>query len=258
MIVDAPTRQPIRILVHGGAGRMGRVVTALACATEGIVVRGVLDLRRRAHKGLEECPVVDHISGVTGDVDVVVDFSHPAALGPLVTALAGTGIRLVSGTTGLAEEERTLLKNYSQEAAVLYDENMSYGISVMKRLLSVAAPLWRGTADVEIVETHRRGKRDYPSGTAHALARALDPGARLVSGRGVSRVGAERMIHSHSLRLGGVVGDHEVYFAAEDEVMTVSHRALSREVFARGALHAVRFVVGKPPGMYSMDDLTEA
>jgi len=250
--------RPIGIMVHGGTGRMGKEVAALASVSDGIVVRGFLDVRRRAHMTLDHWRVFDHISGVDGGVDVVVDFSHPAGMGPLVTALGGTGIRLVSGTTGLRPEDRALLKAYCENAAVLYDENMSYGVSVVKKLLAAAAPLWRDAADIEIVETHRRGKQDYPSGTAYALASVIDPGARLVSGRGATRVGAERVIYSHSLRLGGTVGDHEVHFATDDEVMSITHRALSRRVFARGALRAVRFVADKGPGMYSMTDLIEA
>ncbi len=251
------TPRPIGILIHGGTGRMGRVVATVASAGEGVVVRGLVDFRRRGERPLEQWPFFDHISKVEGGVDVVVDFSRPAGIGALVTALGGTGIRLVSGTTGLSGEDRALLETYSKEAAVFYDENMSYGISVMKKLLAVVSGLWRDSADVEIVEAHRRGKRDYPSGTAYALSRVVDGGARLVSGREGARTGAERVISCHSLRLGGIPGDHEVHFATEDEVLSVSHRALSREAFARGALRAVRFVVGKDPGMYSMDDLTE-
>lgn len=246
--------QRIRILIHGGTGRMGRAVARLAPG-QGIDVRGGLDLRRGTHKALENWRVFDHISSVEGGVDVVVDFSHPGALGALLTDLGGSGVALVAGTTGLGSEERSLLESYSQEAAVFYDENMSYGMSVFRKLLHVAGPLWGGTADVEIVEAHRRGKRDHPSGTAYALARALDPGARVVSGRAEGRTAAERVIHTHSLRLGGIAGDHEVFFATDDEVMTIAHRALTREVFARGAVRAVCFVYGKGPGMYSMEDL---
>jgi 4-hydroxy-tetrahydrodipicolinate reductase len=255
VVVTESSSGPIGVLVHGGTGRMGRAVGAAASESPGIAFQGVLDLRDRPNKPLEPWPVFEHIMDVTGEVDVVVDFSHAAAMGILVTALGGSGIALVSGTTGLGAAERVMLEEYSQEAPVVYDENMSYGISVLKKLLRVAGPLWRETADVEIVEAHRRGKRDYPSGTAYALARVLDPEARLVSGREGGRTGAERVLHGHSLRVGGVPGEHHVVFATEDEVMTISHRALSREVFARGALRAARFVFGREAGLYSMDDV---
>ena len=249
----------IGVVIHGGSGRMGRAVAAVASKAEGVVVGGFVDFRRGVHKPLEDRAFFDHISSVEGGVDVVVDFSHPAGIGPLVTALGGTRLALVSGTTGLGRQERAMLEVYSEEAPVLYDENMSYGISVFRKLLRVASPLWRDTADVEIVESHRRGKRDHPSGTAYGLARVLDPDARLVSGRTAGPIeapkAAARVIHSHSLRIGGVPGEHQVYFATEDELMVISHRALSREAFARGALRAVRFVFGKGPGMYSMEDV---
>lgn len=253
---DNQTKPGVGILIHGGTGRMGRAVAAVAAGSPDVSLLGVLDLRRGANKSLEPWPVFDHITFVGREVDVVVDFSSAEAVGTLVTALAGSGVGLVSGTTGLTASDRAMLEEYSKEAPVFYDENMSYGISVVKRLLEIAGPLWKDTADVEIVEAHRRGKRDYPSGTALALARALDPGARLVSGRGHGLTGAERILHAHSLRLGGIPGDHQVIFATEDEVVTISHRALSRDAFARGALRAARFLCRRGPGMYAMDDIT--
>jgi 4-hydroxy-tetrahydrodipicolinate reductase len=134
---------------------------------------------------------------------------------------------------------------------------MSYGISILKRLLAAAARVIDSDTDVEIVELHHRRKRDCPSGTTYALARALDPAARVVPGRNEPDPGAGRgrVIRAHSLRLGGVVGEHRVYLAMGDEVLTVSHAALSREAFARGALRAIYFVAGKDRGMYSMEDL---
>jgi 4-hydroxy-tetrahydrodipicolinate reductase len=188
-------------------------------------------------------------------VDVVVDFSRPEGIAPLVGVLRGTGVRLVSGTTGLGPTERELLKSYGQEAAVFYDDNMSYGVSVVKRLLETAGRLFKDLADVDVVEYHHRGKRDHPSGTAYGLVRALDPEAVVVEGRNEAPPGG-RVIRTHSVRAGGIPGEHHVHFAAEDEVVTISHRALSRELFAGGALRAVFFIAGKPSGVYSMRDLT--
>ena len=246
----------IDLLIHGGSGQMGRAVTALAAKTAGLRVLGILDLRGSKQEALEGTPVIDHIPDGEGGNRVVVDFTRAEALEPLFAALRGTATKLVSGTTGLSDVERSLLETYSQEAAVVYDENMSYGVSVMKRMLRSAAGLFEGGADIEIVEFHHRAKRDHPSGTTFALARAIDETALVVAGRTRAAQSAGRVIRAHSARLGGVPGEHHVYFATDDEVVTVSHRALSRDAFARGALRAACFVAGKDRGLYTMEDLT--
>jgi 4-hydroxy-tetrahydrodipicolinate reductase len=251
----APT--PIEVLVHGGTGRMGRAVIAAAAATEGIRFAGILDTRGVPREQLECGPVFDHIPVGERGLPVVVDFSRPEAIGPLLGSLRGTGAKLVSGTTGLADGDRKMLEEYSEEAAVLYDENMSYGVAVMRALLrSASGPL--GKADVEIVEFHHRGKRDHPSGTTYALARAIDPFAVVIEGRGAVETSGRRVIRSHSARLGGVPGEHQVYFATDDEVVTISHRALTRDAFARGAIRAVFFVAAKAKGLYTAEDAARA
>jgi 4-hydroxy-tetrahydrodipicolinate reductase len=247
------TTRAATILIHGATGRMGRTLAAVIPQTEGIVLRGYLDTRKQAREPLDHLPFFDHIP--RGEVDVVVDFSRPEAVTSLLGVLGGTGVRLVSGTTGLGRTEQSMLEKYSQETAVFQDDNMSYGISVVKRLLEVAGRFLRDQVDVDVVEYHHRGKRDHPSGTAYGLVRALDPDAVVVEGRELAPEGV-RVVRTHSVRAGGLPGEHHVRFAAADEVVTISHQALSREVFARGALRAARFILAKEPGMYSMGDLT--
>ena len=247
------------VLLSGGTGRMGKRVLAVALETGGLDVRGLLDPRQTGKETLAGLPVFDDIPREGLKVDVVIDFSRREAIGPLIETLRGSGVRLVCGTTALDEDSRSSLRVYSEECAVFYDANMSYGITVTKRLLEVAGRLLRETADVEIVEFHHRGKMDHPSGTAFGLARAVGRDERLVSGRPLTKGEAEegkRPIHAHSVRIGGVPGEHQVHFATDDEVVTISHRALSRDVFARGAVRAARFIIGKNTGMFSMDDLT--
>ena len=251
-------RPPIGVLVHGGTGRMGRAVIEAAKRTPGIRLAGMLDPRGGPREALDETEVFAHIPVGSAGIQVVVDFSRPEAIGPLVGTLRGSGARLVSGTTGLTEKDRILLEEYSKEAAVLYDENMSYGVAVLKSLLRTASGLFRVAADVEIVEFHHRAKKDHPSGTTFALARAVDPGARVVEGRSAADETRGRVIRSHSARLGGVPGEHHVYFATDDEVVTISHRALSREAFAKGAIRAVLFLSGKEKGIYSTEDVARA
>jgi 4-hydroxy-tetrahydrodipicolinate reductase len=248
----------VSIFVHGALGRMGRLVLDLAATTPGLSVVGGADLRAGDDEGRVGPPVDTGLPGELPGGTVVVDFSTRGAVGPLVEMLSGRGFPLVSGTTGLEESETHALRVYSENAPVFYDQNMSYGISVLKRMLATAGPLLRGIADVEILEIHHRGKRDYPSGTAYSIAYAIDPESSVVSGRESGEETSGPVIRVHSARVGGVAGDHRVVFASDEEMITVEHRALSRAVFARGALRAARFVASKTNGMFSMQDLLEA
>jgi 4-hydroxy-tetrahydrodipicolinate reductase len=252
---------PIEIFLHGATGRMGRAIASLIPKIEGVRLRGMLKLR---HSGTERSmpesagvPVLTEIPKRSGPGEVVVDFSHAEAVEPLVRAMAGTGLPVVCGTTGINSAERDLLNYYSEESPVFYDENMSYGIAVLKWLLRTAAPMLTDSADVEIVEFHHRGKVDFPSGTAIGLARAIAPDTEPIPGRGDSAHPESGHLHIHSVRVGGIPGEHQVHFATDEEVITLSHRALSRNVFARGAIRAAQFVVNRDKGFFTMSDLLE-
>lgn len=258
--MEERSSKTLSVVLSGWRGRMERLIREIAESTEGFRVAGFLDLRDSGEKlkePLAEGIQIDDISKVEGGVVVVVDFSTPETLRAVVEHLGGSGVRLVSGTTGLKEKDMDALKAYSKESAVFYDENMSYGISVMKQLLATASPLFGETADVEIVEYHHSGKIDFPSGTTFGLARAIDAEATVISGRPIGGSPPSiRQIPAQSIRIGGIPGQHDVYFGTAEEVVCISHRALSRKVFARGALRAAKFISDRAPGMYSMEDLT--
>jgi 4-hydroxy-tetrahydrodipicolinate reductase len=254
-------KNEISIVLTGWRGRMEKLIAELVEQSNGYRLSGYLDVAGTGGADskvpLAEATVIDDIRGVEGGVDVVIDFSAPDTLRRVVAHLAGSGVRLVSGTTGIEEPDRSALNALSQETAVFYDSNMSYGISVMRRLLSEAKPFLAGSSDIEIVEYHHSGKKDFPSGTTFGLARAIDPEASVIPGRASGESPpSTRRIHAQSIRIGGLPGQHDVYFATQEEVICISHRALSRSVFARGALRAARFTAEKGPGMYSMEDLT--
>ena len=240
---------------------MGRAIAQLARETEGVSLRGVIDLRGGGSgdrgKGGDDPLQLRAIPERAAEGEVVVDFSRAGAVAPLVKALSGTGFPVVCGTTGLHASERVLLEAYSKNSPVFYDENMSYGISVLKKLLRFAAPLFHNRSDVEIVEFHHREKADFPSGTALSLARALDSEAETVTGRGEFAHPGSKRIHIHPVRLGGVAGEHQIHVGMPEETLMLSHRALSRAVFARGAILAARFVSGRERGFFTMDDLVE-
>jgi len=254
-------KPPIAIFLHGD-GKMGRAIASVASQTSDARIEGVLQLRENPESSVEPesdaPPVLRTPPKQSSPGEVVIDFSHASALQPLLRALQGTRLPLVCGTTGMGAAERELLEEYSKETALFYDENMSYGISVIRHLLQAANTMFQDGADVEIVEFHHRDKVDFPSGTAESLARAVRPDAEAVSGRG-GLVGPDRgRVHVHSARIGGIPGEHQVHFATPDEIVSLSHRALSRDVFARGAIGAARFLVGRDKGFFTMSDIVKA
>jgi 4-hydroxy-tetrahydrodipicolinate reductase len=255
------TAPSINILLHGATGRMGRSVASVVSESTGTAISGVIELRTDVEApalGPDGPPVLRTLPARSNPGDVVIDFTRPAGVSALLGALSGTRLPVVCGTTGITGAERELLEVYSQESPVFYAENMSYGISVIMRLLRAASPMFEGVADMEIVEFHHRGKADFPSGTAAAMARVARPDGPTVDGRGAAAGPETDRAHIHSVRIGGIPGDHQVHFAMLDEVVTLSHRALSRNVFAPGALSAARFIVGRDKGLYTMNDLVEA
>ena len=257
----------MRIAVVGASGRMGRAIVRLA-ENEGIDVVcavGASDIGRDVGElagiGAIGTPVVDGLGALEAvRADVVVDFSAPGATRALAPIAATAGSAIVSGTTGLDEPALAALDAAAASVPVFWEPNTSAGVHVLGEIVEQAA---RALADwdIEIVEMHHHGKADAPSGTALRLAeRAADarsPAAmRLVHGRS-GRPGARSPseIGMHALRGGDVVGEHIVYLAGGGERIELAHRATSRDVFAHGALRAVRWIAGRPAGRYSMRDV---
>lgn len=238
---------PIRLGLSGANGRMGRALQAL--------------LRDDARFDL-----VAAIGGSDGwrdapKLDVVIDFSTPAGFAAALAHCGKHGIALVSGTTGIDVAQRKRFKAAASKIPVLHAANFSLGIAVLARALREAAAALPGW-DLEIVEAHHARKTDAPSGTALALGRAAaeargqDFDKVAVLSReghvGVRPVGA---IGFASIRAGDIVGEHTAILAAAGERLELSHRATDRMIFARGALAAATWIVGRPPGAYSLDDL---
>jgi len=227
-------QQPIRIALFAPDGRMGQAIAAAA----------------------DDDPafVIDNDHG-----DVLVDFSAPAALQTSLDRATSAAIPILVGTTGLDELADKRIAAASAKIAVLRAANTSLGIALLAELVERAARVLGPEWDIEIAETHHRHKADAPSGTALALgeAAARGRGAELKAERGRDGTGLEReegAIGFAALRGGTVAGDHDVHFLGPEERLILSHRAESRAIFARGALAAARFLVGKPAGLYSMRD----
>lgn len=200
--------------------------------------------------------IADHPAQILPDVDVLVDFTNPQATLPLAEACLEHGVALVSGTTGLEDDQLNRLEALASRIPVFYAANMSLGVSAILELLpSLAQAL--AEYDVEIIESHHRHKADAPSGTAYSLAHAIDPNgtAVLMHGRQGTTPRSDGEIGIHAVRAGGNHGEHSVILASEDEQVTISHRSFTRLAYARGALRAVRFIAGQPAGMYTTADL---
>jgi 4-hydroxy-tetrahydrodipicolinate reductase len=191
--------------------------------------------------------------GCFGRAAVVVDFSSPEALRGALPALGERA--LVSGTTGLPADLEEALEAQAARGPVLWAANFSVGIALLRELVARAAAALP-EADVEIVEAHHRRKRDAPSGTALALVRSAARSGAAIHGRsGLVGPRPAGEVGVHAVRGGGVVGDHDVHFLMEEEAVTLSHRALSRAAFARGAVVAARFVAGRPPRRYAFAEV---
>ena len=191
--------------------------------------------------------------------DVVIDFSHHTAVSDVLCYAQEIGAAAVIGTTGHTPEEKTLIQKAAKSIPVFYSGNMSLGIAVLCRLAKEAAQCFPD-ADIEIVETHHNRKVDAPSGTAHMLFSAIKevrPDATEHCGRAGEGRRTENEIGISSLRMGGVVGVHEVHICTANQCLTLRHEAMTRGMLADGAVTAARFMVGRAKGLYSMTDLLE-
>ncbi len=241
----------MKIFIVGINGKMGRAICDCA-EREGVTVAGGLDIAAGG-----KYPVFAKAADVNVGFDVIIDFSRPATLGE-VTALAEKhGAPVVLATTGYSEEELAKIKALSEKVPVFRSANMSLGVNVVESVLPALASALKGF-DVEIVEAHHNRKVDAPSGTAlqmlESVKKGLDYEPRIVYGREGSCKREKGDIGVHAIRGGTIVGEHTVMFVGEDEIVEIKHTALSRNIFAEGAVKAAAFLIGKAPGMYDMND----
>lgn len=248
----------IRVILHGACGKMGRIIADIAARDDQVSIVAGVDAFGKAYA---DFPVYASLDECREEADVIIDFSTASAMEALLGFAAARGIPAVVCTTGLSEAQSALLQETSGKVAVLKSANMSLGINLLQTLLAEAAPkLAAAGFDIEIVEKHHNQKIDAPSGTAIALADsindAMDGAYTYVYDRSTRREKRPvKEIGISALRGGTIVGDHDVVFAGEDEVITFSHRAYSRAVFGKGAVEAAKFLAGQPAGFYTMHDV---
>jgi 4-hydroxy-tetrahydrodipicolinate reductase len=262
----------IKVIVAGAAGRMGTQLVSLLRDSEALTLAGAVerkghvaiggDAGERAGCGRSGVTVVDDLSAVLSQGDVVIDFSSPSATLEHARAAAGQRRAMVVGTTGLSAQDLSDLRAFARQIPCVCSPNMSVGVNLLLKVIAEMAKTLGDEYDIEVIEAHHRLKKDAPSGTALKMAEVL----ATATNRDLSHVGVyarkgligERKageIGVQSIRAGDIVGDHTVLFGGMGERMEVTHRVQSRDIFARGALRAARWVVEQPPGLYDMLDV---
>ena len=247
----------VRLIVSGCNGKMGRMINlcvANRCDCE--IVAG-FDINTESVNGY---PVYANPQNCDIEADAIIDFSHPSALSGVLSYAKAHGLPVVVATTGLSDEQIEDVKAMADHVPVFFSANMSLGISLLAELARKAAAVLGGEFDIEILEKHHNQKIDAPSGTALFLADALKDSlpyeADYTYDRHSVRQKRDRKeIGFSSIRGGTIVGEHDVIFAGRDEVLTLSHSAASKEVFAVGAINAAVFLTQQAAGYYSMKDL---
>ena len=247
----------LKIILSGCQGHMGQVITKLVEEQENTMIVAGVDLVANPNAPY---PIYNNFQDIKETADVIIDFSHPSVLENLLAFSVEKQIPAVIATTGLSCCQVEQIEKASQKVALFYSGNMSLGINLLAALVKKAAQILGDRADIEIVEAHHNQKIDAPSGTANMLLDAaiegLDKEMVPVYDRHSRRQKRENNeIGMHSIRGGTIVGEHQVIFAGKDEVVTLSHSAHSKEVFAVGAVKAAIFLANKPPRLYDMADV---
>lgn len=240
----------MKIAIVGAAGRMGKMLTALAGADPALEVVAKVDVADGYDKTWP------------AGTEAVIDFSFHSAVPAFIAKAADEGIAYVIGTTGLSADEQGAVNAAAQRIPVVQSGNYSLGVNLLLNLVETAAKVLGPGYDIEVVEMHHRHKKDAPSGTALMLAKAAAAGrgvdfdkAAIYGRKGITGERPEGEIAVHALRGGSVVGDHTVMFAGDVERVEITHKAQSREAFAAGALKAAIWATGQKPGAYTMRDV---
>lgn len=248
----------VKIIMHGCNGHMGQVISGIVEKDPDAEIVAGIDI---ADQGKNSYPVFTDIDACQVEADAIIDFSSAKATDKLLEYSAARQIPVVLCSTGLSEEQLAKVEETSKKVAVLKSANMSLGINTLLKLVQDAAKVLATAGfDMEIVEKHHRLKVDAPSGTALALAdslnEAMDNQYHYVYDRSQKREKRDdKEIGISAVRGGTIVGEHEVIFAGQDEVIEFKHTAYSKAIFGKGAVEAAKFLAGKPAGRYDMSDV---
>lgn len=248
----------MRLLLNGCNGRMGQAISIAALERPEIQIVAGVDI---AENQASRYPVYVNAEDVVEAVDVIIDFSHPSSLERIMHYASTKQIPIVVATTGLTEQHLELLNEASKKTAVLRSANMSLGVNLLIDLVQTAAKALYERYDIEIIEKHHNQKVDAPSGTALAIADAINEAIDPIHMKYVydrqpySEKRSREEIGIHAVRGGTIAGEHTVMFAGRDEIIELKHTAITRGIFAEGSLSAASWLYGKPAGFYTMRDI---
>ena len=259
-----------KVMIVGAAGRMGKRFVSLATESGNFDIIAAIDMPNHPELGKDAgilagtgsigIELTDTLPAI--NADVVVDFSLPEAIEKTIDFCLKNDIPLVSGTTGLSDEQKNIIKKASQIIPILYTTNLSIGMNVLFSLAGKVAAMLGDDYDIEIIEQHHRFKKDAPSGSALTIAEKIceaterDFPGSIVNGReGKDALRKKGDIGMHAIRAGDITGIHSVIFGCLGETFTLNHTASTRDTFIRGALRAAKWIAGKQPALYSMADV---
>lgn len=248
----------INVLLNGCNGKMGQAVTRTARYRNDLVIVAGVDACSVENTPY---PTYTDVHGVNEKIDLIIDFSHPNALSNILDYAVNKKLPVVIATTGFSKEQKIMIAKASEQIPILLSANMSLGINLLIELVKKAAKTLYGTFDIEIIEKHHNQKIDSPSGTALAIADAVNTAISplhmkyVYDRHSTIQKRTRNEIGIHSIRGGTITGEHTVLFAGNDEMIEIKHTALSKDLLAEGALKAASFLFGKAPGYYRMQDI---
>jgi 4-hydroxy-tetrahydrodipicolinate reductase len=258
----------IKIGITGVCGKMGRLIASLVPKELDMKLTGAIEAKGHpsigvdisTEVGLKEYPLIveDDLESCIDKLDVVIEFTNPKATIENLTIATNYRKKMVIGTTGLSSNQESILKEASQKTAIVYAPNMSVGVNLLYKLIQEATSILKDDFDIEIVEAHHRFKKDAPSGTAckileiisKELGRSIEELS--VYGRYGEGIREKDTVGVFAVRAGDIAGEHRIIFGGMGETIEIIHRAQSREIFARGAIKAARFIAHKEKGLFSM------
>ena len=262
----------INITVIGAAGKMGSRIIALSRDYENIKLIGAVE--RKEHKNIGQdigdvigigktgIKLVSNVKDVEGKTNVCIDFSSPESTSQNLKALSGNPVPVVIGTTGVTKDITEEIKSYAQKAPCVFAPNMSVGVNLLLKVLTDVAKVLGDDYDIEIIEAHHRLKKDAPSGTAMKMAQVIAASLNrnledtaVYTRKGLIGERTKKEIGIQTIRAGDIVGEHTVLFGGLGERIEITHKASSRDTFARGALKAALWVHKQAPGLYDMQDV---
>ncbi|MFR6065734.1 MAG: 4-hydroxy-tetrahydrodipicolinate reductase [Eubacterium sp.] len=248
----------VRIILSGANGKMGKVIQSVVSGRDNCEIVAGVDINTESNG----FPVYSSFEEIKEEADVIIDFSNPALLNSLLSYSEKKSIPVVIATTGYDDSQKKQIEEAAKKTAVFFTYNMSLGINLLANLAKKAVEVLGDEFDIEIIEKHHNQKIDAPSGTALMLADAIceeiqKPMKYEYDRHSKREKRTKNEIGMHAVRGGTIVGEHEIIFAGRDEIITLSHSARSKEIFAVGAVNAAMFMADKKSGMYSMKEMIE-